>query len=151
CRSVGRRHPRHLRPLHPHPIGFARTSRARAERGGGVRPLMSSAQVVDAPSSRVALSSRALEGAASSLAERIAPWVAAIASVWFALAAAWGLFGPIPAGHYGTMGGEGIIGENMVRWHILGPVWDYVSTRPTPSQYYCHHPWGGFWIMGIVS
>jgi 4-amino-4-deoxy-L-arabinose transferase-like glycosyltransferase len=83
--------------------------------------------------------------------ERLAPWVAAVASVWFALAAAWGLFGPIVAGHYGTMGGEGIIGENMVRWHILGPVWDYVNTRPTPAQYYCHHPWGGFWIMGVIS
>jgi 4-amino-4-deoxy-L-arabinose transferase-like glycosyltransferase len=112
---------------------------------------MSSAQVIDVSSSAVASSSRALEGAGSSLAERIAPWVAVVASVWFALAAAWGLFGPIPAGHYGTMGGEGIIGENMVRWHILGPVWDYVSTPPTPAQYYCHHPWGGFWIMGIVS
>src|ERR1051326_4730303 len=79
------------------------------------------------------------------LADRLAPWVATAASIWFALAAAWGLFGPIPTGHYGTMGGEGIAGENMVRWHILGPVWGYVSAPPTPAMYYCHHPWGGFW------
>jgi len=85
------------------------------------------------------------------LTDRIAPWAAAVACVWFALAAAWGLFGPILAGHYGTMGGEGVIGENIVRWRILGPVWDYVTARPTPEMYYCHHPWGGFWIMGIVS
>ena len=82
--------------------------------------------------------------------ERVAPWVAATASVWFALAAAWGMFGPVPAGHYGTMGGQGIIGENMVRWHIWGPVWDYVTTKPTPAMYYCHHPWGPFWMDAVV-
>src|SRR3954468_8993204 len=87
---------------------------------------------------------RALATPDESLADRIAPWVALVACVWFALAAAWGLFGPIPAGHYGTMGGEGIIGENMVRWHILGPIAEYLSGPPTPAQYYCHHPWGGF-------
>src|SRR5690349_20439884 len=94
-------------------------------------------------------SPRLITPSRETLAERIAPWVAAVACSWFALAAAWGLFGPIVAGHYGTMGGEGIIGENMVRWRILGPVWSYVSTHPTPDQYYCHHPWGGFWIQAI--
>jgi hypothetical protein len=108
----------------------------------------SSAQAIE---TRVRVAPRSLARSTETVAERIAPWVAGIASVWFALAAAWGMFGPIPAGHYGTMGGEGIIGENMVRWHILGPVWDYVTTKPTPAQYYCHHPWGGFWIQGIIS
>jgi hypothetical protein len=99
---------------------------------------------------RAVPSRRVLASSAESLADRIAPWVALVACVWFALAAAWGLFGPIPAGHYGTMGGEGIIGENMVRWHIFGPVWEYETTPPTLTQYYCHHPWGGFWIMGFL-
>jgi 4-amino-4-deoxy-L-arabinose transferase-like glycosyltransferase len=85
------------------------------------------------------------------LVDRVARWVAVAASIWFALAAAWGMFGPVLAGHYGTMGSEGVIGENIVRWHILGPVWNYVKTAPTPDMYYCHHPWGGFWVMGIVS
>jgi hypothetical protein len=111
---------------------------------------MSSAETVEtfvqvAPSTPVR--TRSVEG----YAQRIAPWVAVAASIWFALAAAWGLFGPLPAGHYGTMGGEGIIGENMVRWRILGPVWGYVNSPPLPSAYYCHHPWGGFWIQAIIS
>jgi hypothetical protein len=88
---------------------------------------------------------------AEGVADRIAPWVATGASVWFALAAAWGMFGPLPVGHYGTMGGEGIIGENMIHWHIWGPVWDYVTSQPPPSAYYCHHPWGGFWIQAVLS
>src|SRR5882762_1480377 len=111
---------------------------------------MSLPQIVEAPI-QVAASTRTPARTVEGQAERAAPWIAVGASVWFALAATWGLFGPLPAGHYGTMGGEGIIGENMVRWHILGPVWDYVTTKPTPAQYYCHHPWGGFWIQGIIS
>lgn len=69
----------------------------------------------------------------------------AIATAWFTLAAAWEMFGPILAGHYASSASVGIIAENMLRWKIIGPVWEYTASRPTPDMYYCHHPWGIFW------
>ncbi|WP_437996778.1 glycosyltransferase family 39 protein [Sorangium sp. So ce185] len=83
--------------------------------------------------------------AASRLETRAALAVTAVATAWFALAAAWEMFGPILAGHYASSAGVGIIAENMLRWKILGPVWEYTASRPAPEMYYCHHPWGIFW------
>jgi len=71
--------------------------------------------------------------------------VAAVACAWFALVAAWELFGPVLAGHYASSASMGIIAENMLRWRIPGPVWEYTASRPSPEMYYCHHPWGIFW------
>ncbi len=90
---------------------------------------------------------RGLDGlpTASPFEERAARLVTWVASVWFALVAAWELFGPVLAGHYAAMGGNAIIAENMLRWHIPGPVWEYTAARPSPAMYYCHHPWGIFW------
>ncbi|WP_438015360.1 glycosyltransferase family 39 protein [Sorangium sp. So ce315] len=82
---------------------------------------------------------------ASRLESRAALAVTAIATAWFALAAAWEMFGPILAGHYASSAGVGIIAENMLRWKIAGPVWEYTASRPPPEMYYCHHPWGIFW------
>jgi 4-amino-4-deoxy-L-arabinose transferase-like glycosyltransferase len=87
---------------------------------------------------------------ADPLEERIARRVALGATVWFALVACWELFGPILAGHYAAAGGMGIIADNMLRWKIAGPVWDYTLTRPTPAMYYCHHPWGTFWTTALL-
>jgi len=86
----------------------------------------------------------------TSLVDRASFVVAVVASTWFALAAAWGLLGPIFAGHYGTMAGFGMAAENMLRWKIWAPVAGYVSSAPPPSLYYCHHPWGNFWITGAL-
>ncbi|AUX46341.1 glycosyltransferase [Sorangium cellulosum] len=83
--------------------------------------------------------------AASRLERRAALAVAAVATAWFTLAAAWEMFGPLLAGHYASSASVGIIAENMLRWKILGPVWEYTAARPTPDMYYCHHPWGIFW------
>ncbi|AUX35950.1 MULTISPECIES: glycosyltransferase family 39 protein [Sorangium] len=83
--------------------------------------------------------------AASRLETRAALAVTAVATAWFALVAAWELFGPILAGHYASSAGVGIIAENMLRWEIPGPVWEYTAGRPAPEMYYCHHPWGIFW------
>lgn len=77
--------------------------------------------------------------------ERLSAWITVAASVFFALAAAWELFGPVLAGHYASSASMGIIAENMLRYRIPGPVWEYTSAPPSPSQYYCHHPWGIFW------
>ncbi|XXY53106.1 glycosyltransferase family 39 protein [Sorangium sp. So ce269] len=83
--------------------------------------------------------------AASRLETRAALAITAIATAWFALAAAWEMFGPILAGHYASSAGVGIIAENMLRWKIAGPVWEYTASQPPPAMYYCHHPWGIFW------
>ncbi len=95
---------------------------------------------------------RGLDGlpAVGPFEERAARVVTRVAAVWFALAAAWELFGPVLAGHYAAMGGMGIMAENMLRWHIAGPVWEYTTVRPNPSMYYCHHPWGTFWTTALL-
>ncbi len=100
---------------------------------------------------------RALDGlpAASALELSASRVVAAVACAWFALVAAWELFGPVLAGHYASNASMGIIAENMLRWRIAGPVWEYTAARPTPDMYYCHHPWGIFWttagFMGVLG
>ena len=76
---------------------------------------------------------------------RLARMIAFVASAFFAAAAAWELFGPLLAGHYASSASMGIIAENMLRYRILGPVWEYTATKPAPDAYYCHHPWGIFW------
>jgi 4-amino-4-deoxy-L-arabinose transferase-like glycosyltransferase len=81
---------------------------------------------------------------------RVARIVTAAATAWFVIAAAWELFGPILAGHYAAMGGMGIIAENVLRWHIPGPVWEYTTRKPGPELYYCHHPWGTFWTTALL-
>src|SRR5262245_16690873 len=90
---------------------------------------------------------RDLDGlpAADPLEERAARVVMWIATAWFALAAAWELFGPLLAGHYASSASVGIIAENMLKWRIAGPVWEYTAQKPAPGMYYCHHPWGIFW------
>jgi 4-amino-4-deoxy-L-arabinose transferase-like glycosyltransferase len=95
---------------------------------------------------------RGLDGlpVADPLEERVARVVAWIAALWFALAAAWELFGPLLAGHYASSASMGIIAENMLRWRIPGPVWEYTRTPPGPEMYYCHHPWGIFWTTAVL-
>jgi 4-amino-4-deoxy-L-arabinose transferase-like glycosyltransferase len=84
------------------------------------------------------------------LERRLAFGITVAASVWFALAAAWEMFGPLLAGHYAASASVGIMAENTLRWRILGPVWEYTASRPPPSAYYCHHPWGIFWTEALL-
>jgi YD repeat-containing protein len=95
---------------------------------------------------------RDLEGlpVVSAREDRLGRAVAGAATAWFVLAAVWELFGPLLAGHYAAMAGMGVIAENMLRWHILGPVWDYTANKPPPAMYYCHHPWGTFWATAAL-
>ncbi len=86
---------------------------------------------------------------ASARETRIARGVVLVATIWFSLVAAWELFGPVLAGHWAASASLGIIAENMLRWAIPGPVWEYTATRPGPESYYCHHPWGIFWVTAF--
>ncbi len=81
--------------------------------------------------------------------ERVANGLALVGIVWFAAALAWGINGPLGGGHYQSMAATGIAGENMWRFHILGPAWSYSHTAPPPSEFYCHHPWGVFWATAL--
>jgi hypothetical protein len=81
---------------------------------------------------------------------RISRWVAALASVFFALVACWELFGPLEAGHWAAMAAEGIAAENTLRFHIAAPVTRYLAGTPTPLNYYSHHPYGLFVLQAFA-
>lgn len=82
--------------------------------------------------------------------ERIGRIVAALASAWFALAAAWEIAGPFGAGHYASSASVGIAGENIFHWGIIGPVLEYTLQKPTSALFYCHHPWGIYWTTALI-
>jgi hypothetical protein len=84
--------------------------------------------------------------------DRVARWIVIVASVWFAFAAAWGMFG-IPGGGHINAGSAGNVmaGEQMTRWKILYPAWGwYDGQRPTPGNYLCHHPFGQYYVPAIL-
>jgi len=87
---------------------------------------------------------------ASEREARIARLVTIVATLWFSFVAAWEMFGPVLSGHWAASASIGIIAENMLRWGIAGPVWEYTAQRPPPSAYYCHHPWGIFWVTAAL-
>lgn len=84
---------------------------------------------------------------AVTLTERVTRIFGVIAATWFSLAAAWGMFGIIGGGHYAAPLGCGITAENMLKWRIFAPYWEYTATAPLPAQYYCHHPFGCEWAI----
>lgn len=83
-------------------------------------------------------------------ADRIAFAIAAIASVWFALAAFWEIDKPIGAGHWAAVGARGIIAENMDTWSTIAPIREYHLSEPSPKLWYANHPWGTFWVTSLL-
>jgi 4-amino-4-deoxy-L-arabinose transferase-like glycosyltransferase len=83
--------------------------------------------------------------------ERAARIVTIVASVWYALAVTWGLFARMGGGHDAQIATRAIVSENIRHWHIIDPVKDYFLTKPTPSDFYVHHPWGTFWTYALFS
>jgi 4-amino-4-deoxy-L-arabinose transferase-like glycosyltransferase len=86
----------------------------------------------------------------SALETRVSRLVVLLATLGFALAATWEIGAAPLAGHYASSASVGIIADNMLHWGIGGPVWDYSATQPSPTQYYCHHPWGIFWTSALA-
>lgn len=86
----------------------------------------------------------------SALERQLSRAIVVTSTMWFALVAAWELFGPLLAGHYASSASVGIVADNMLTWDIPGPVWEYTTERPLPSQFYCHHPWGIFWTTALL-
>jgi hypothetical protein len=80
--------------------------------------------------------------------DRVALVVVVVASVWFCFAAAWGLFGIVGDGHLGAgNAGNAMAAEQIVRWKIFYPALDWYSgVEPTKAVYYCHHPFGQYYV-----
>lgn len=90
-------------------------------------------------------------GGAPDHVARVAFAIVVVASAWFAFTAAWGMFGTTAAGHLGAgSAGNVMAAEQMLRWKIAYPAWDwYTGTAPPPSHYICHHPFGQYWIAAV--
>ena len=84
--------------------------------------------------------------------DRISRWVAVLASTWFAFAASWGMFGIPGGGHIGAGGaGNVMAAEQMIKWKIIYPAWDWYSgVRPVEGNYLCHHPFGQYYVPAVL-
>jgi hypothetical protein len=81
--------------------------------------------------------------------ERACQALAALISVGFALAAFWELGDTFSAGHFASASAVCTSSENMWRWGVLGPIPHHLLGAPLPSDFYCHHPWGIFWVTAL--
>lgn len=83
--------------------------------------------------------------------ERLGRALALVATLWFAAAAIWEIGAPFGAGHYAAATAVLTAGENMWRFGTLGPITHIPLGDPSPSDYYCHHPFGIFWTAAVFS
>jgi len=81
--------------------------------------------------------------------ERVCQAVAALASVGFAAAAFWELADTFAAGHFAAASAVCTAAENMWRWGVAAPVTHALAQAPAQSEFYCHHPWGIFWVSAL--
>jgi hypothetical protein len=84
--------------------------------------------------------------------DRVARGVAIAASIWFAFAASWGMFG-IPGGGHTDAGGAGNVmaGEQMIKWKILYGAWGwFTGVKPPETDYLCHHPFGQNYVPALL-
>ncbi len=92
-----------------------------------------------------------MSGPGRSVSERAALAVVVLASTWFAFTAVWGMFGIPGGGHLGAgSAGNAMAAEQIVRWHIVYPAWDwYTGQAPPRGDYICHHPFGQYWVPAV--
>ncbi|HEX7451774.1 MAG TPA: glycosyltransferase family 39 protein, partial [Polyangiaceae bacterium] len=81
--------------------------------------------------------------------ERACQALAVLVSVGFAVAAFWELGDTFSAGHFASASAVCTSSENMWRWGVLGPIPHHLLRAPVPSDFYCHHPWGIFWVTAL--
>ncbi|HTQ45328.1 MAG TPA: glycosyltransferase family 39 protein [Polyangiaceae bacterium] len=87
----------------------------------------------------------------SATTESLAEGIVTAATLWYAVALCWCLFARIGAGHDALDASRGMMAENMLHWHIIGPVREYTIGKPTVDQYYSHHPYGTYWLITTLS
>src|SRR5579864_675938 len=83
--------------------------------------------------------------------DRVAGAMTFVAWAWFAFAAACGMF-QIPGGGHTGSGSAGTTGASLPIAHfgILYPSSDwFAQTPPDPTTYYCHHPFGVFYLTAF--
>lgn len=83
--------------------------------------------------------------------EAFAEGIVIAATLWYAIAICWCLFARVGAGHDAVVASRGMMAENMLRWHISGPVREYTLAKPTIEQFYSHHPYGTYWLVTALS
>ncbi len=83
--------------------------------------------------------------------ELLALGVVVAATLWYALALGWCLFARVGAGHDALTASRGIMADNMIRWGIWGPVREYTIEPPGVDLYYTHHPFGTYWMVGLLA
>ena len=83
--------------------------------------------------------------------DRVALVAVLAASLWFAFAAVWGMFGIPGGGHLGAGSAVTTMAtEQMIDWHLWYPAVNWYShTPPTKDLYYCHHPFGPFYNTAV--
>jgi 4-amino-4-deoxy-L-arabinose transferase-like glycosyltransferase len=81
--------------------------------------------------------------------ERVCQAVALLASLGFAWAAFWELGDSFGAGHFASSSAVCTGAENMWQWHTFGAVPHQLYQAPAPADFYCHHPWGIFWVSAL--
>ncbi len=76
-----------------------------------------------------------------------------VATIWFVLAAAWGIDATPCSGHLGSSGSAvAMMGEGMVHWRSWYPLFAwYTATKPAVETAYCHHPFGVDWIAAFFA
>ena len=87
----------------------------------------------------------------ASTTEAVADGIVLAATLWYALALGWCLFARVGAGHDALTGSRGMMAENMLHWHIIGPVREYTIGKPEVDQFYSHHPYGTYWVITAFS
>jgi 4-amino-4-deoxy-L-arabinose transferase-like glycosyltransferase len=83
--------------------------------------------------------------------ESLAEGIVTAATLWYAVALCWCLFARVGAGHDALDASRGMMVENILRWHIIGPVREYTIGKPTVDQYYSHHPYGTYWLITTLA
>jgi hypothetical protein len=86
--------------------------------------------------------------------ERVARIVVIAASAWFVFTGVWGMFGVPGGGHLGAGStATAMATEQMLRWKIIYPSWDWFGAMPpAKTTYACHHPFGCFYLpLPIVA
>ena len=83
--------------------------------------------------------------------ERVARVVVLLACAWFAFTAFWGVCSTPGGGHLGAgSAGNVMAAEQMLKWHIIYPAWDWYDGQPPPKiSYICHHPFGQYWVPAV--
>jgi hypothetical protein len=83
--------------------------------------------------------------------DALADGIVIAATAWYAVALCWCIFARIGAGHDALTASRGMMVENMLHWHIMGPVREYTIGKPEVGQYYSHHPYGTYWIIAAFA